>query len=52
MVNLCFYLYSKEFSSHLLSSGFLLSSAIAMDASAPDDLRGVGLAILLGFVSD
>ena len=32
----------KLFSSDLLSSGYLFSSEI--DASAPDDLRGVGLA--------
>ena len=32
----------KQFSSDLLSSGYLFSSVI--DASAPADLRGVGLA--------
>ena len=40
------------FASPLLSSGFLLSSSIAIDVSGPGDLRGVGLAILSGFVSE
>ena len=41
---MCVFLFKapKQFSSDLLSSGYLLSSAI--DASAPGDLRGVGLA--------
>ena len=40
----------KQFSSDLLSSGHLFSSAI--DASAPADLRGVGLAVFFWFVLD
>ena len=48
MVKLCVCI----FASPLLSSGFLLSSSIAIDGSGPGDLRGVGLAILLGFVSE
>ena len=35
---------TKQFSSYLLSSGYLFSSAI--DASAPDDLRGVADCLL------
>ena len=34
----------KQFCSDLLSTGYLVSSAI--DESAPDDLRGVGSAVL------
>ena len=37
---------TKRFSSDLLSSEYLFSSAI--DASATDDLRGVGLAAFWG----
>ena len=37
----------KQFSSDLLSSRYLLSCAI--DASAPGDLRGVGLAVFCSF---
>ena len=46
MVKLCvdFYLkHQKQFSPDLLSSGYLFSSAI--DVTASDDLRGVGLAV-------
>ena len=46
MVKLCVYCLfkaPKQFSSDLLSSGYLFSSAI--DASAPDDLRGVRVAL-------
>ena len=44
---MCVFLFkaSKQFSSDLVSSGYLFSSAI--DASAPDDLRGVGLSVFL-----
>ena len=35
----------KQFSSDLIVSGYLFSSVI--DASAPDDLRGVGLSVFL-----
>ena len=45
---MCVWLFKapKQLSPDLLSSGYLISSAI--DASAPDDLRGVGLAGFLG----
>ena len=45
---MCVFLFKppKQFSSDLLSSGYLFSSAI--DASAPGDLRGVGIAGLFG----
>ena len=44
---MCVFLFktSKQFSSDLISSGYLFSSAI--DASAPDDLRGLELSIVL-----
>ena len=44
---MCVFLFktSKQFSSDLISSGYLFSSAI--DASAPDDLRGLELSIFL-----
>ena len=45
MVKLCVYVASKQFSSVLISPGYLFSFAI--DASAPDDLRGVGLSVFL-----
>ena len=43
----CLFLFKapKQFSSNLLSSGYLVSSTI--DASAPDHLRGVGLECFL-----
>ena len=37
----------KQFFSDLLSSGYLFVSAI--DAPAPDDLKGVGLAVFCPF---
>ena len=42
---MCVFLFktSKQFSSDLILSGYIFSSAI--DASAPDDLRGVGLSV-------
>ena len=41
----------KQFTPEMLSSGYLFSSAI--DASAPADLRGVGLAgVFFWFVLD
>ena len=49
MVKLCVYFLvkaPKQFSSNLLSSGYLVSSTI--DASAPDDLRGVVLECFFG----
>ena len=48
----CVFLFkaSKQFSSDLLSSGYLFSSAI--DASDPAGLRGVGLAGFFLFVLD
>ena len=44
----CLFLFKAptQFSSNLLSSGYLVSSTI--DASAPDDLRGVGLECFFG----
>ena len=42
----CLFKVPKQFSPELTSSGYLSSSAI--DASAPDDLRGVGLAVFYG----
>ena len=44
---MCVFLFktSKQFSSDLISSGYLFSSAI--DVSAPDDLRGLELSIFL-----
>ena len=48
MVKLCVYFLfktSNHFSSDLISSGYLFSSAI--DASAPGDLRGVELSVFL-----
>ena len=41
----CLFKAPKQFSSDLLSSGYIISSAIG--GSAPDDLRGVGLAVFL-----
>ena len=51
MVKLCVYFVflfkePNQFSSDLLSSGYLFTCAI--DASAPGDLRGVGLAGFFG----
>ena len=45
---MCVFLFKEpnQFSSDLLSSGYLFTSVI--EASAPDDLRGVGLAGFFG----